>query len=98
GTPAIERRNQALTRRCMERLVEIGWPSVTPTPDSRRGATVCVPSRDAGALSRELMNRDIVTSHRDANLRASFHFYNNEADIESFVAAMKGLRDDFAPL
>ncbi len=51
---------------------EIGWPSVTPTPDARRGATVCVPSRDAGALSRELMTRDIVTSHRDANLRASF--------------------------
>ncbi len=54
GTQNIEKRNQALTRRCMERLVEIGWPSVTPTPDARRGATVCVPSRDAGALSKEL--------------------------------------------
>jgi selenocysteine lyase/cysteine desulfurase len=97
STPAIEKRNQALTRRCMERLVEIGWPSVTPIPDARRGATVCVPSRDAGALSRELMNRDIVTSHRDDNLRASFHFYNNEADIESFIAAMKELRSDFSP-
>ena len=97
GTPAIEKRNQALTRRCMERLVEIGWPSVTPTPDVRRGATVCVPSRDAGALTRELMSRDIVTSHRDANLRASFHFYNNEADIESFITAMQALRSDFSP-
>src|SRR5580698_805686 len=97
GTQNIEKRNQALTRRCMERLVEIGWPSVTPTPDVRRGATVCVPSRDAGALSRELMNRDIVTSHRDADLRASFHFYNNEADIESFIAAMKDLRGTFSP-
>ena len=34
---AIEKRNQALTRRCMERLVEIGWPSVTPTQDERAG-------------------------------------------------------------
>jgi selenocysteine lyase/cysteine desulfurase len=97
GTQNIEKRNQALTRRCMERLVEIGWPSVTPTPDARRGATVCVPSRDSGALSKALMSRDIVTSHRDANLRASFHFYNNEADIESFIAAMKDLRGDFSP-
>ncbi|HVW68075.1 MAG TPA: aminotransferase class V-fold PLP-dependent enzyme [Steroidobacteraceae bacterium] len=97
GTPAIEKRNYALTRRCMEKLVEIGWPSVTPIPDARRGMTVCVPSRDAGALARELMNRDIVTSHRDANLRASFHFYNNEADIESFIAAMKDLRGEFVP-
>jgi selenocysteine lyase/cysteine desulfurase len=97
GTQAIEKRNQALTRRCMERLVDIGWPSVTPSQDTRRGATVCVPSRDSGALSRELMGRDIVTSHRDDNLRASFHFYNNEADIESFVAAMKDLRGEFSP-
>ena len=97
GTKAIEQRIQALTRRCMGRLVEIGWPSVTPTQDERRGATVCVPSRDAGALAKELMRRDIVTSHRDANLRASFHFYNNEADIESFIAAMRDLRAEFAP-
>lgn len=97
GTRAIEKRNQALTRRCMERLVGIGWPSVTPTEDARRGATVCVPSRDSGALARELMKRDIVTSHRDDNLRASFHFYNNETDIESFIAAMKALRDEFRP-
>jgi selenocysteine lyase/cysteine desulfurase len=96
GSVAIEKRNLALTRRCMERLAEIGWPSVTPTQDARRGATVCVPSRDAGALSRELLERDIVTSHRDDNLRASFHFYNNEADIDSFIAAMRDLRGDFA--
>src|ERR1700723_2600992 len=36
GTPAIEKRNFALTRRCMERLQEIGWPSITPTQDERR--------------------------------------------------------------
>src|SRR3984957_14607985 len=30
GTPAIEKRNYALTRRCMQRLEEIGWPGITP--------------------------------------------------------------------
>jgi selenocysteine lyase/cysteine desulfurase len=97
GTKAIETRNQALTRRCMERLVEIGWPSVTPTPDARRGATVCVPSRDAGALAKELMARDIVTSHRDDNMRAAFHFYNTEDDIESLITALKDLRGKLGP-
>jgi selenocysteine lyase/cysteine desulfurase len=97
GTKAIEARNQALTRRCMERLVEIGWPSVTPAPDARRGATVCVPSRDSGALSRELLSHNIVTSHRDDNMRASFHFYNNEDDVESLIAALKGLRGKLGP-
>src|SRR5579859_5615502 len=97
GTPAIGRRNYALTRRCMERLEEIGWPSITPTQNERRGATVAVPSRDSGGLSKELMKRDIVTSHRDDNIRASFHFYNDEDDVESFIAAMKDLRGSFGP-
>ena len=97
GTPAVEKRNYALTRRCMERLQEIGWPSITPEQDRRRGATVAVPARDAARLTAELMNRGIVTSYRDANLRASFHFYNNSDDVESFVAAMKELRGSLAP-
>jgi selenocysteine lyase/cysteine desulfurase len=93
GMPAIEKRNYALTRRCMQRLEEIGWPSITPARNERRGATVAVPSRDSGRLSAELLKRDVVTSPRDDNVRASFHFYNNEDDVESFIAAMKGLRD-----
>jgi selenocysteine lyase/cysteine desulfurase len=97
GTPAVEKRVFALTRRCMESLEEIGWPSVTPPEDARRGATVAVPSRDSARLSKELMTRDIVTSHRDYNLRASFHFYNNGDDVSSFVAAMKDLRREFGP-
>jgi selenocysteine lyase/cysteine desulfurase len=94
GTPAVEKRVYALTRRCMQRLQDIGWPSITPTEDERRGATVAVPSRDSGRLSAELMKRDIVTSYRDDNVRASFHFYNNEDDVESFIAAMRSLRGE----
>jgi selenocysteine lyase/cysteine desulfurase len=97
GTPAIEKRNFALTRRCMQRLEEIGWPSITPAEDERRGATVAVPSRNSAGLSAELMKQDIVTSYRDDNVRASFHFYNNDDDVESFIAAMQGLRDSFGP-
>jgi selenocysteine lyase/cysteine desulfurase len=97
GTPAIEKRNFSLTRRCMQRLEEIGWPSITPSQDERRGATVAVPSRDSAGLSAALMKRDIVTSYRDDNVRASFHFYNNNDDVENFIAGMKDLRASFAP-
>jgi selenocysteine lyase/cysteine desulfurase len=81
----------------MQRLEEIGWPSITPPQDERRGATVAVPSRDSARLSAELMKVDIVTSHRDDNVRASFHFYNNDDDVETFVAAMKDLRSTLGP-
>jgi selenocysteine lyase/cysteine desulfurase len=97
GTRTIEARNLSLARLCMNRLQEIGWPSITPREDTRRGATVCVPSRDVGRLCAELLKRDIVTSYRDNNLRASHHFYNHEEDVEVFVAAMKELRRDYAP-
>jgi selenocysteine lyase/cysteine desulfurase len=97
GTPAIEQRIRGLTRRCMDKLDEIGWPSITPSADSRHGAMVCTPSRASGQLSEELMQRDIVTSYRDRNLRACFHYYNNDDDVDAFIAAMRELRDRFGP-
>jgi selenocysteine lyase/cysteine desulfurase len=92
GGEAVEARIMALTGRCMDRLEEIGWPSVTPKRDVRRGPTVAVPSSDADLLTKKLMQRGIVTSHRSGNIRAAFHFYNNDEDIENFVAAMTDLR------
>jgi selenocysteine lyase/cysteine desulfurase len=97
GTPAIERRIRALTRRCMEQLREIGWASVTPATDERRGAMICVPSRASGPLSQELMRRNIYTSNRDDNLRICLHFYNNDEDVDVLVAALRELRGQFAP-
>jgi selenocysteine lyase/cysteine desulfurase len=97
GTPAIEKRIVALTRRCMEKMQEMDWPSVTPVEDARRGATVAIESRATAELCAKLMKRDIVTSFRDDNVRASFHYYNNEDDVEAFTAAMKDLRRPHGP-
>jgi selenocysteine lyase/cysteine desulfurase len=97
GTVAIENRIHALTRRCMEALADLGWPSVTPPENARRGATVAIPSSASGELTAELLKRDIVTSHRDGNVRASFHFYNDEDDVDALVAALTTLRSSFAP-
>jgi selenocysteine lyase/cysteine desulfurase len=96
GTQAIERRVRSLTRRCMERLREIGWPSITPAIDERRGAMICVPSRASGPLSQELMKRNIVTSNRDDNLRVCLHFYNNDDDVDGLIEALRELRGEFA--
>jgi selenocysteine lyase/cysteine desulfurase len=97
GTDAIGERVQALSGECMDRLEAIGWPAVTPRDDQRRGAMIAIPSCDSAGLDAALAARGIVTSHRDANLRASFHFYNNEADIDAFITAMAELRREFAP-
>jgi selenocysteine lyase/cysteine desulfurase len=97
GTPAIEKRIVALTRRCMERMQDIDWPSVTPSDDARRGATVAIASRGTAELCAKLMQRDIVTSFRDDNIRASFHYYNNNDDVDTFTGAMQELRAAHGP-
>ncbi len=97
GTDAIEARVRDLTGRCMDRLSDMGWPAVTPRDDARRGAMIAVPSRDSAGLDQALAARGIVTSHRDANLRAGFHFYNDDSDIDAFIAAMADLKRDFQP-
>lgn len=97
GTPAIEKRINALTRLCMEKMQDIGWPSITPVENARRGATVAVAARGSAEVCAQLMKRDIVTSFRDDNVRASFHYYNNEDDVEAFTAAMKDLRGQHGP-
>jgi len=93
GTDAIEERVRALTRRCLTGLESIGWPSVTPAADGRRGPMVCVPAREAARLCATLMDQDIVTSCRDNNIRATIHFYNSDDDIDRFVTALKSCRD-----
>ena len=97
GTEAIEERVRVLTRRCLTGLESIGWASVTPAADERRGPMVCVPARDAARLCAALMEQDIVTSFRDSNIRATMHFYNSEDDIDRFVTALQSCRARHRP-
>ena len=97
GTDAIEARVRRLSGECMDQLAAIGWTAITPRDDDRRGAMIAIPSRDSAALDAALAACDIVVSHRDSNLRAAFHFYNDERDIDAFIGAMRELKDAWAP-
>jgi selenocysteine lyase/cysteine desulfurase len=95
GTAAIGERVRALTRLCLNGLQALDWTAVTPDDDARRGPLVAIPARDAAALCAELARRDIITSHRDGNVRAGFHAYNNEADVAVLLAALSDHRGQF---
>ena len=97
GTDVIEERVKYLTRLYMDRLEEIEWPSITPREDDRHGPMVCVRANQVAQLFARLTQQDIVTSFRDDNLRATFHFYNNEKDVDALVQALLGHRAEFRP-
>jgi selenocysteine lyase/cysteine desulfurase len=93
GIEAIERRILDLTGGCMDRLAEAGFTLATPRDDARRGPQLAVRCRDDNALVGRLAERGIVTSCRDGNLRAMFHAYNNEADVDALLAGLLAHRD-----
>jgi selenocysteine lyase/cysteine desulfurase len=95
GTDAIEERIRYLTRLCMDRLDEIEWSSITPRQDERHGPMICVRARQVAQLFARLTGQDIVTSFRDDNLRATFHFYNSQEDVDALVQALRGHRAEF---
>jgi selenocysteine lyase/cysteine desulfurase len=92
GIEQIDSRVRALTGRCMDRLIEAGYLLATPRDDARRGPSVAIRATDENAIVAKLAERDIVTSSRDGNVRAMFHFYNDDADVDRLIAALNANR------
>jgi selenocysteine lyase/cysteine desulfurase len=78
-----------LNARLIEGLDELGATLATPRRPKRRGALVCVRSKDAPELVRALGREGIVTSDRDGSLRISAHAYNSADDVDEVLAAIK---------
>ncbi|HET9673689.1 MAG TPA: aminotransferase class V-fold PLP-dependent enzyme [Gaiellaceae bacterium] len=64
----------------------VGRPVVTP---ESRGALICVESDDPAAEVERLAQRGVITSWRGRSVRFSFHFYNDERDVEAALAALQ---------
>lgn len=58
------------------------------TPE-QRGALICVEVDDPAAAVELLQQQGVVTSWRDNSVRFSFHFYNDERDVEAALAALE---------
>lgn len=92
GVEAISHHVRELTGYCMGELCAAGIQLATPTEDHRRGATVAIRAASDHELVQRLIEQGIVTSCRDGNVRAAFHFYNSVADADHLVAALKANR------
>ena len=49
---------------------------------------MCVEVDDPASVVERLQKQGVVTSWRDRSVRFSFHFYNDESDVEAALAAL----------
>lgn len=90
---AIEQHIRSISRLCIDRLREAGCVIATPLEDARRGPQVAIRSVDDNALVAKLAERNVVTSCRAGNVRASFHCYNDERDVNALIEAIRANRN-----
>ena len=93
GVEAIEARVRELTGAAMDRLSAAGCRLATPRDDARRGPQVAVRSTDAARLTQALIDRGVIVSSRDGNVRAMFHAYNDASDVSALVDGLLAHRE-----
>ncbi len=93
GIPETREHVLALNSHLLDGLDELRATVVTPRRPKRRGALVCVKSKDAPELVTTLGREGIVTSERDNNLRISAHCYNSVEDVDAVLASLQRHRN-----
>jgi selenocysteine lyase/cysteine desulfurase len=96
GLARIESWIERLTTEAMRRLLERGFVLATPQDAARRSALLAIKARDAERAVRGLAERRIITSSRDGNVRAAWHYYNTLEDIDTLIGALEELAPLFA--
>ena len=88
GPEAVEERIIALCDYLVEGLRKKGHPIVTPLVEGRRSGIVCFRVEDAVDLAERLVERDVIVSAREGNVRVGIHFYNDEDDVDRLLAEL----------
>lgn len=91
GIDAVWKRVDGLCMYLRDALSAEGYRVVSPgRVNERSGIVAWLPreGRDAAAVAERLMQQGIVIASREGRLRASPHFYNNEAQLDRLVAGL----------
>lgn len=93
GAVSIRTLGLRRTKAIMDRADELGLEVNTPREDAERGGMVCLGFPGAEDAVEPLLAHGVVVDHRPAcGLRVSPHFYNADADVERFFAALAEVR------
>ena len=92
GVETIRAHSVKLTTRLLEKVRELGWPTLTPPDPNRRSGTVCVNPPDSHMISRELLAHDFIIDWRpDAGIRISPHFYSTADECDAVITEIAAI-------
>ncbi|MGW0392241.1 aminotransferase class V-fold PLP-dependent enzyme [Streptomyces sp. NPDC003042] len=93
GPDEVRRHVSALTGRAAGLLAEQGEKLAGPAGPADRGAHLALCDPDPGALGAWLASRDIRIAPRGAFARISFHYFNNEDDVDLVCSEIREYRE-----
>ncbi len=93
GREAVAERVLALNMYLTFQLERAGFEVLSPGGPHRSGQTLVALDDPRGAAAF-LEQRGVLVTPKPQGLRVATHFYNNEADIDACVAALRAWRDD----
>ena len=94
GVENIRQKSVLQTTRLIQLAEEAGFEVTSPKNAAERGGTITVGHPDAGAITSELIKREIIVDYRPgAGIRISPHFYNTDEEMEIVINQMKQIRD-----
>ncbi|MCS6886128.1 MAG: aminotransferase class V-fold PLP-dependent enzyme [Acidobacteriota bacterium] len=89
GVERIREKSVRQTTLLVEGALERGWRVNSPLKASERGGMVVVDLEHAQAVTKELLQRDILVDYRPgAGIRIAPHFYTKDEEIEEVLRAM----------
>ena len=91
GLAQIEERVRSLTGFCLRQLKAAGLETSTPQAWEERAQIVNVRIPDAAGVMARLRDKHrVVVNVKDAAIRLSMSFFNDETDLEKAIRAIKG--------
>jgi kynureninase len=97
GVHPIREKSMRLTKRLYEAAKARGWRVNTPEDPAERAGTISVDCPNAGAVSKEMLAREILIDYRPkAGVRISPHFYNTDDECDFALAQMADILDSGA--
>ena len=90
GIAAIEARILDIGRQIVEKLEERDYRITSPMGSEERSGIICFahPQHDTQSVFANLLKQGVVCALRDAAVRVSPHFYNDESDVAGLLRAL----------